>query len=393
VVFLDKAYGYHTYDSTEKVKLTDLYDIASITKVAATTTAMMKLYENGTVKLDRTLSDYLPELKKTNKSEIVLMDVLTHQSRLQPGIPFYMNLLLPLTKQEKAGSREFSVSYDVKLGYDYLVHNVRNYKPGYFSRTPNITFGNQVADSLFTLTSYKDTMFSRIATSSLLSRKEYRYSDIGFIYLYKVIDKMAGEPLQDYVRDNFYSHLGATTLGYTPLQRFKVSDIVPTELDLNFRHQLIHGYVHDQTAALMGGVSGHAGLFSNANDLAKLFQMFLNEGAYGGERLLQKETVDLFISSPFRALGNRRGIGFDKPETNPLKINPVCDCVSSRSFGHSGFTGTLVWADPDTGLLFIFLSNRVYPSADNNKLTELGVRTKILEVLSKSIKPPLMARM
>jgi CubicO group peptidase (beta-lactamase class C family) len=208
-----------------------------------------------------------------------------------------------------------------------------------------------------------------------------------------VIDKMAGDPLQDYVRDNFYSHLGATTLGYTPLQRFKVSDIVPTELDLNFRHQLIHGYVHDQTAALMGGVSGHAGLFSNANDLAKLFQMFLNEGAYGGERLLQKETVDLFISSPFRALGNRRGIGFDKPETNPLKINPVCDCVSSRSFGHSGFTGTLVWADPESGLLFIFLSNRVYPSADNNKLTELGVRTKILEVLSKSIKPPLMARM
>lgn len=393
VVFFDKAYGYHTYDSTEQVKLTDLYDIASITKVAATTAAIMKLYETGMVKLDKTLSDYVPEFKKTNKSDIVLMDILTHQSRLQPGIPFYLNLLLPLSKQEKAGSREFSANYDVKLGYEYLVNHIRNYKPGYFSRMAGINFGNQVADSLFALTSYEDTMINRIGSSSLLSRKEYRYSDIGFICLHTLINKVASEPLQDYVRDNFYTHLGATTLGFTPLQRFKVSEIVPTELDLTFRQQLVHGYVHDQSAALMGGVSGHAGLFSNANDLAKLFQMFLNEGTYGGERLLQKETIDYFISSPFRSLGNRRGIGFDKPEMNPLKINPVCDCVSSRSFGHSGFTGTFAWADPETGLLYIFLSNRVYPSSNNNKLTELGVRTKILEVFARSIQPALMAKM
>ena len=193
--------------------------------------------------------------------------------------------------------------------------------------------------------------------------------------------------MQDFVRQKLYSPLGATTLGYLPLHRFDKSRIVPTELDISFRQQLIHGFVHDQSAALMGGVSGHAGLFSNANDLAKLFQMMLNGGTYGGEKLLEKSTIDYFNTSPLITSGNRRGIGFDKPEMNPLKTGPTCYCVSAKSFGHTGFTGTYAWADPETGLLYIFLSNRVYPSADNVKLADMCVRVKIFEVLAESVKP------
>lgn len=388
VVFYQKAFGYHTYENNREVLLNDLYDIASVTKVAATTTSIMKLYETGALKLNKSLSDYLPELENTNKKDIALLDVLTHQSQLQSGIPFHLNLLLPLSKTEKAVSREFAVNRDVKYGYSYIVNHTRKYKPDYFSRTGTSTFGNQVADSLFVLTAMGDTIFARLANSSLLSKKEYKYSDLGFMYLYKIINKTTdGVPLQDYVRHNFYSPLGATTLGYTPLARFDKSRIVPTELDLLFRQQLVQGYVHDQTAALMGGVSGHAGLFSNANDLAKLFQMLLNGGTYGEEKFLEKSTIDYFNSTPFLSAGNRRGLGFDKPEMNPLKAGPTCNCVSSKSFGHSGFTGTFVWADPETGLLFVFLSNRVFPSSDNNMLLELGIRTKLLEEFTKSVAP------
>jgi len=385
VVFYQKGFGYHTYDNTCEVLATDIYDIACVTKVAATTASIMKLYENGTLKLNKTLSDYLPELKKTNKSDIVLLDVLTHQARLQQGIPFYLNLLLPISKEEKAASKVLSISYDAKIGFDYLIKHTRNYKPGYFSRTASFLYGSQVADSLFVLTNYEDSIFNRLASSSLLAKKEYKYSDLGFMYLYRIINRTSGLPIQEYVKQNFYDRLGATTLGYTPLLRFDKSQIVPTELDLSFRQQLVHGYVHDQTASLMGGISGHAGLFSNANDLAKLFQMFLNGGTYGGERFLEKSTIDYFNTTPFIASGNRRGLGFDKPEMNPLKQGPTCYCVSSKSFGHSGFTGSFVWADPETGLLYVFLSNRVYPTSDNNKLLEQSIRSKILEVLTQTV--------
>lgn len=385
VVFYHKAFGYHTYDNTKPVQLTDIYDIASVTKVAATTTSVMKLYESGALKLNNTLSDYLPELINSSKSGIPLVDVLTHQGRLQPGIPFYLNLTVP-NKIERAIPRDFLVNLDVKSGYNYITGSNRKYKVDLFSTTGNASFGNQVADSLFVLTSFEDTIFNRITKSGLLPRKEYKYSDLGFMYLYRIINRTSGGlPIQEYTRQNFYSHLGATTLGYVPLKQFDKSRIVPTELDLTFRQQLIQGYVHDQTASLMGGVSGHAGLFSNANDLAKLFQMFLNGGIYGQERYLEKSTIDLFTSAPFAASGNRRGIGFDKPEMNPQKSGPTCDCVSEKSYGHSGFTGSYVWADPETGLLFVFLSNRVYPTSDNNKLLELSVRSKLLQVFTESV--------
>ncbi|NJK93913.1 MAG: serine hydrolase [Bacteroidales bacterium] len=305
-VFYHKAFGYHTYDSIRKVVLTDIYDIASITKVAATLPSIMKLYEAGSFKTTKSLSDYLPELKKTNKSEILMIDILTHQSRLQTYIPFHLSLLLPLNKSEKRVPKEFFVNHNVKLGYSYLANNSRRYKPGYLSDTASFTFGNQVCDSLFVLTSFEDTIFSRISSSSLLTNKEYRYSDLNFIYLYKVFNSISTIPLHEYTRQNFYTHLGAKTLGYWPLLRYDKNRIVPTELDLTFRQQLIHGYVHDQIASLMGGVSGHAGLFSNANDLAKLFQMYLNGGTYGGEKYFEKLLST--ISIPHHSLQEETGV-------------------------------------------------------------------------------------
>lgn len=385
VVFYHKAFGFLTYDNTQPVKLTDLYDLASVTKIAATLPAVMKLYETGSIKLKHTLGDYLPELQKTNKADLVLLDVLTHQARLQPYRPFNMDLVAPDNPSEKLISETNVGNYTIKLGPRTYMNSRFHYKPGYFASSASFSFGNQVADSLFALTSLEDTIFQKIAESPLLSKKEYKYSDWGLMYMYKIVQNQSGLPLQEYTWRNFYSRLGAATTGFWPLLRFEKSQIAPTENDVSFRKQVLRGYVHDPTASLMGGVSGHAGLFSNANDLAKLMQMYLNGGTYGGERYFGQETVDYFTSCPFCSTGNRRGIGFDKPEPSPQKASPVCDCVSLRSFGHSGFTGTFVWADPETGLLYVFLSNRVYPDSENNKLTELNVRTKLMEVFAKEI--------
>jgi beta-N-acetylhexosaminidase len=386
VVFYQKAFGYHTYDSINHVKMNDLYDLASVTKITATLPSVMKLYESGAIKLKRKLSDYLPELKNTNKNEIILLDMLTHQSKLQPFIPFYMDLMQPENKKEKLTSNTPSDVFSIQLGHDEYVNKNTTYKPGYFTKKASFFYENQVADSLYVLSSFEDSIFDIMAQSPLLSKKEYKYSDMGFIYLYKIVQNQTGIPFQEYVRQNFYARLGATTTGYLPLQRYEKNQIAPTEDDLFFRHQLIQGYVHDPGAALMGGVSGHAGLFSDANDIAKVMQMYLNGGIYGGERYFEQPTLDYFNSTPYITTGNRRGIGFDKPETNPQKPNPTSNFVSAKSFGHSGFTGTYVWADPETGLLYVFLSNRVYPNAENNKIIEMSIRTKILDVLAQSIK-------
>jgi len=385
IVFFHKAYGYHTYDSSRAVLPGDLYDLASVTKITATLPAVMKLYESGSLKLKRKLADYLPELKKTNKHDINLMEMLTHQAGLTPFIPFYMGLIQPANNDEKLTSNSYSANFTIKLGRNYYLNKNNSFKNGYFTKIPSYYFGNQVADSLFVLTTFEDSIFRKMAESNILPKKEYKYSDLGFMYLYKIIQNQSGIPLQEYVRRNFYSRLGATSTGYWPLLKYDKSQIAPTENDLVFRHQLLQGYVHDPAAALMGGVSGHAGLFSNANDIAKVMQMYLNGGTYGGERYFEQATIDYFNSTPFMSTGNRRGIGFDKPEMNPQKPGPTCYCVSAKSFGHSGFTGTFTWADPENGLLYVFLSNRVCPNAENTKITEMNIRSKIQEVLVKSL--------
>lgn len=386
IVFFKKEYGQTRYgNQAESVHPGHIYDLASVTKISATLPAFMQLYDRKKIKMHDRLADYLPYLKESDKAKITMIDLLTHQARLQPSVSFYLNTLQPVDTAAKLLSKSRSAHHSIALGPGTYLNSKTHFKKGYFSVSEAPLHRLPVADSLFVLNTYRDTIFNGIKNSKLLSKKQYRYSDLGFILLGQTVEQISGQPVDEYVSRNFYSRLGASTLGYLPLKHYPHGRIVPTAHDTIFRRQWLQGHVHDETAALMGGVGGHAGLFGNANDLAKLMQMYLNRGVYGGERYIEEETVEYFTSRPFFKRGNRRGIGFDKPEPDPDRQSPAGNGASPQSFGHSGFTGTYVWMDPETGLLYVFLSNRVSPDASNNKLSSLNLRTGIYDILVQSI--------
>ncbi len=356
VVFYRKSFGYHTYDKKHKTKTTDIFDLASVTKIAATLPIIMKLYEENKLDINAKLSDYLPELKGTNKENIIIKDILAHQARLKPWIPFYRD-----TYEDEEKTILSKSIYS-------------NYKSD--------KYPVQVAKNLYITKSYIDTIYKKIYESELRKRKKYKYSDLGFILFHKMIEEQTGMKQENYDKKYFYNKLGAATLGYLPLEHFPKSDIVPAENDNFFRHQIVQGYVHDYAAAMMGGVSGHAGLFSNADDIAKMMQMYLQYGSYGGRRYFKPSTLKLFTKCAFCKNGNRRGLGFDRvlrPEGGPAS-----QLASDKSFGHSGFTGILVWADPEYDFVYIFLSNRTFPTSENKKLIKMDVRTKIQAYFYKS---------
>ncbi len=355
-VIYQKSFGYHTYENETVVNNNDLYDLASITKVAATTASIMKLVDEKKLKLDDSLSVYLPELKGTNKGSIIIREMLAHQAGLKAWLPFWQNTM------EK-----------------------NEYKPGIYNNVRNNEFPKRVAEKLYISKTYEDTIYKQIIQSPLTEKGKYVYSDLGYYFLNKIIEQKTFVPEDRYVLKYFYSPLGLQTMGYKPLNRFDIKRIVPTENDTKFRKQLIHGDVHDPGAAMFGGVGGHAGLFSNANDLAVMMQLFMNYGTYGGKRYIDSNIVKEFTKCQY-CKDNRRSLGFDKPEMNPDKESPVCKAASSLSFGHSGFTGTLAWADPANQLVYVFLSNRINPNADDNKLTKMGIRTKIQEVIYEAVK-------
>lgn len=355
-VIYQKSFGYHTYENKVPVKNSDVYDIASITKIVSSTASVMRLMDQGKLSLDNRLSDYLPELNGTNKQDILIREMLTHQAGFRDWIQFWAKTV------NKDGS----------------------YKPGIYSRTPNENYLKRVADDLYINNDYEDTIYKQIIESPIKDRGKYLYSDLGYYFLKKIIEKQSESALNIYTQNSFYAPMGLATLGYKPLARFEMNEIVPTEFDAKFRKQLLHGDVHDPGAAMLGGVAGHAGIFSNANDVAVMMQLFLNKGKYGGVRYIDSLTISQCTQSQYK--DNRRGIGFDKPETNPVKESPVCTCVSDQSFGHTGFTGTLAWADPGNQSVYVFLSNRVYPDADQNKLAKSGIRTKIQEIIYQALK-------
>ncbi len=355
-VIYQKSFGYHTYENKVKVKNTDLYDLASITKIAGSTAAMMKMVQDKQVKLDDSLSIYLPYLKGTNKSKINFREMMTHQAGLKEWIPFWMKTV---SKGE--------------------------YKKGVYDTAYSTQYPYQVTDKMFMNKLYVDSIYKWIVNSEIKDAGKYKYSDLGYYFIKQIVEQQTDRFLDDYLNVSFYAPLGASTLTYNPLKKFDKNRIVPTEYDVKFRKQLVKGYVHDQGAAMMGGVAGHAGLFSNANDLAILMQMYLQNGEYGGVRYLDSAVVNEFTKCQF-CQDNRRALGFDKPEINPEKDSPVCSCVSYMSYGHTGFTGTITWVDPEKKLVYIFLSNRVYPDADINKLSKMGIRTKIQEIIYDAIK-------
>lgn len=357
-VIYNKSFGRPTYSSNAKVDNGDLYDIASVTKVAATTLAAMHLYEHKLLDVDSKISKYLPELKGTDKEDITIKELMSHQAGLTAWIPFYKNTILS------------NGALDTNL----------------YSKCATHTYPIPVADSLFVHQCIADTMFKIIDQSRVENRGKVKYSDLGFLYMQQVIEKITNKPLDKLTDSLFYRPLGLATMTYNPRHKTPLNKIIPTENDTYFRRQLIHGYVHDPAAALLGGVAGHAGLFSNANDLAILMQMLANNGVYGGKRFFTPATIKLFTTSVSET--NRRGLGWDKPALDPKHGSPASKYASPLSFGHTGFTGTCVWADPTKDLVYIFLSNRVYPTADNTKLAKMNIRTDIHDVIYEAIVVP-----
>ncbi len=349
-----KSYGYHTYDKKRPVRDDDVYDIASITKIASSTASLMKLNSEGKFSLDNRLVNYLPELTQgTGYSNIRLRDMMSHQAGLVAWIPFY--------KATLDGYRPSEQWYSTEMD---SVHQ------------------NQVTGNLFMKADYTDSIYSRILSTPLKSRK-YKYSDLGYYFVRKIVQEQSGKTLDEFTMDEFYRPMGLKYMRYKPLDYFPKWKITPTENDTIFRKELIHGYVHDPGAAMIGGVGGHAGLFSNAGDLAALMQLFLNEGNYGGVQYIKPSVVNEYTNCQY-CPKNRRGAGFDKPTTN-RRGGPTTSLASLKSFGHSGFTGTLAWADPVNDVNYVFLSNRVYPDAENWKIVSMNTRTEIQRVIYEAV--------
>lgn len=356
IVFYQKSFGYHSYDKKRQTGDFDIYDMASVTKIMATTLSLMKLWEQKKFALTDKLSDHFPALKNTDKSSIVIADVLAHQARFTPWIPFYA----PTIKTDSL-------------------------RKIYYAEKPDKEFSIEVCGNMYMRHDYRDSIFKEIYDSKLLAKKEYRYSDLGMIIFGETIELLSQKTLDVYATENFYTPIGAGYTYFNPLQHTTANNIVPTENDTLFRRQIVHGYVHDQASAMLGGVAGHAGLFSNANDIGKLSQMLLQRGEYGGRRYFAEETVEYFTTAHYEASKNRRGLGFDKPLMSDRGKGPACKSASASSYGHSGFTGTYFWVDPETKLVYVFICNRTYPVAENNKIISLNTRTKLHQAMYDAI--------
>lgn len=383
-VFFNKSYGYHTYQRNRAVKQDDLYDIASVTKIAATIPSLMMLYDKQLFSPDKTLGYYLPDLKGTNKYDLQLKKILTHQAGLTPWVNFFLKTIKTKNKNEELISNISNQTNSIKLGEKIYLNNNFKYKKGYFSSDSSKRFPNKISTSLYACKDIKDTLFAYINKSKLINLDTYKYSDLGYYYFKEIIEKQTATKLDNFVTENIYRKLGSQTT-YLPLNKYTKDKIVPTENDIIYRKEILQGKVHDPGASLLGGVGGHAGLFSNALDLAKLMQMYLNKGTYGGEKFININTINFFTRYQYLENNNRRGLGFDKQNAKDRLDSPVCPQASELSFGHSGFTGTIVWVDPLYNIVYVFLSNRVHPDPNNTLLIKNNVRTRIQETFYNSI--------
>jgi CubicO group peptidase (beta-lactamase class C family) len=358
-IIFHKAYGNTTYENGNPQNLGNIFDLASVTKISATTVAVMKLYEQGKISLNKKLGDYLPWVKGSDKENLVIEDILLHQAGLVPFIPFYRETI------------------DTVTGIPNPQIYSEKSKPGFTVR---------VAENIYLRNDWQDTILQRILKSPVGRNGRYVYSDNDFIFLGKIVEQLTSLTLDEYVRKNFYNKMAMATTGFKPRERFAVNRIVPTETESHFRRQTMQGDVHDEGASLFGGIAGHAGLFSDAYDLSLLYQMLLNGGVFNGERYLKEETIKKFTA--YGAKDSRRGLGFDKPEKdNVTRKEPYPSLLaSSQTFGHTGFTGTCVWVDPKYNLVYVFLSNRVNPTRNNGLLSSLMVRGKIQDAIIEAVK-------
>jgi len=361
MVIFHKCYGYHTYENKTPVGENDMYDLASVTKISATTPALMLLQTEGLFNPDEKLAGYLPDFRKSNKADLIIREMLAHQAGLTAWIPFWKET--------------------VKKNGDF--------KSRTFSHEQSARYPLKVAQGLYIHKNYRDKIFKEIKKSPVSSEKKYLYSDLSFIIMPEIIDRLSGQKWFELVEDSVYHKIGAFDICFNPYLYYPPERIVPTEYDSLFRKQQLHGTVHDEGAAMLGGISGHAGLFATASDLMKLMELYRRMGNYGGEQLIGEEVMKEYTKVQFPENNNRRGLGFDKPlvdnASRPPKETYPTFGASPGSFGHSGYTGTFVWVDPDYEISYVFLSNRVYPTRNNNKLSDMNIRTEILQAIYDSI--------
>lgn len=357
-ILYHKAFGQYEYENSTALEPESIFDLASVTKISATTVAVMKLYEQGKLKLEAPLKTYLPWVKGTNKENLIVRDILLHQAGLVPFIPFFRETL------DTAGIPDTSRIYATSV------------KKG---------FSVRVTDGLYLRDDWRDTIRQRIVKSPLRPAGKYVYSDLDFILLGEIVEQISGKSLDQFTQENLYRPLGMYSTGFRPRNKFPVTQIVPTETEKHFRRSKIRGDVHDEGASILGGIAGHAGLFSNAYDLAILYQMLLDKGTFNGRRFFKPSTVALFTA--YQLKDSRRGLGFDKPEReNNFKKDPYPSLLASpETFGHTGFTGTCVWVDPKQELVYVFLSNRVYPTRNNNLLGQLQIRGRIQDAIYRAL--------
>lgn len=383
-IIYNKAFGHHTYKKEIPNKTSDIYDIASVTKIASTLPAIMKLYDEKRLLLNHPLSEYYPALQKTDKKDITVEEILCHNAGLKASLPLFTDAIdtkalngpLFTVKKTPGNTTRLKDRLYVNLNYRFRDSTLsRTSKPGY----------KFLAPGLYIFPAYQDSILNSILNSPLNIPKKYIYSDVGFILLKYAAESLSGKSISLYCKENFYRRLGMNSTDFKAAERLSKNRIVPSCFDKLYRKAETKGYVHDPTAALLGGIAGHAGLFSTAEDLAKMMQLYLNEGSYGGENYFSPATIRVFTHKNETYPKNRRGLGFDKPEPDTTKASPVCRCTPLSSYGHTGFTGIMAWCDPENNLIYLFLSNRTYPDEFNNKLIEESIRTKIQEIIYQSI--------
>ena len=384
-IIYNKTFGHHTYQKKRPNKINDIYDIASVTKITATLPAIMLLYDKHEIQLEQPLANYYTALKETDKKEITVSEVLCHHAGLKSFIPFLSDAIDknsipgPLFSSKKTAHNTLWLKHRLYANVNY------KFKDNTFSNIKRPDY-KQVATGLYIHHSYQDSILYHILHSPLENKKKYCYSDLGFILLKYAIEEISGQNFSLFCKQTFFRRLGMYSTDFRANERLSKSRIVPSSHDKLYRKTVVEGYVHDPTAALLGGIAGHAGLFSTAEDLAKMLQMYLNKGSYGGEYFFSPATVEKFTCANTIFPQNRRGFGFDKPEPDTTKSSPVCKEAPLCSYGHTGFTGIIAWCDPKNDLIYIFMSNRTYPNEFDSKLSKLNIRTQIQEVIYECIK-------
>lgn len=354
-IFYEKNFGFHTYKKKQKVRSSDLYDLASLTKILATLPLVIQSVSKGLISLDTTVAELLPDWNDSNKASLTLRAMLSHYARLWPWIPFYKETLN-------------------KKGYP---------KKALYQSKASDKFSMRVAENLYLKSDFEKELYNQIKGSELLDTLAYKYSDLPYYLLKKFYEKSSGLPYDQLIEEQIFEPLGLDRITYTPLKKFQETEIVPSEIDRYFRHRELNGDVHDMGAAMQNGVGGHAGLFGNAMSVAKLMQMYLQGGSFNGLQLLDSETIASFNVCSYCSEGNRRGVGFDKPQLEGVHVS-TCGCVSNKSFGHSGYTGTYAWADPDKDMVIVILANRTYPD-DNFTFSKNNVRTRLQALFYNAI--------